>query len=143
MSVEDYVLQKLKNGAIHMTLIDPASQEPAQAGKIAKDACSLGTDAIMIGGSTGVTQENLDQTALEIKKNSNVPSIYFPSGASAMSPPLRCHLFYEYAQLPQSGMGDQRTGGRRPRGEKNRSGASFYGLHHCGTGYESRRSRTS
>lgn len=97
MSVEDYVLQKLKNGAIHMTLIDPASQEPAQAGKIAKDACSLGTDAIMIGGSTGVTQENLDQTALEIKKNSNVPSIYFPSGASAMSP--HCDAIYFMSML--------------------------------------------
>ena len=56
MSVEDYLLQKLKTGALHMTLIDPASQDPAQAGKIARDACSLGTDAIMIGGSTGVTQ---------------------------------------------------------------------------------------
>ena len=75
-----------------MTLIDPASQDPSEAGKIAKDACALGTDAIMIGGSTGVTQDNLDKTALEIKRNSNVPSIYFPSGASAMS--ANCDAIY-------------------------------------------------
>lgn len=97
MSVEDYLLQKLKTGALHMTLIDPASQDPAQAGKIARDACSLGTDAIMIGGSTGVTQENLDQTALEIKDNSDVPSIYFPSGAEAMSP--HCDAIYFMSML--------------------------------------------
>ncbi len=92
MSVEDYLLQKLKTGTLHMTLIDPASQDPSEAGKIAKDACALGTDAIMIGGSTGVTQDNLDKTALEIKHNSNVPSIYFPSGASAMS--ANCDAIY-------------------------------------------------
>lgn len=92
MSVEDYLLQKLKTGTLHMTLIDPASQDPSEAGKIAKDACALGTDAIMIGGSTGVTQDNLDKTALEIKRNSNVPSIYFPSGASAMS--ANCDAIY-------------------------------------------------
>lgn len=92
MSVEDYLLQKLKTGTLHMTLIDPASQDPSEAGKIAKDACALGTDAIMIGGSTGITQDNLDKTALEIKRNSNVPSIYFPSGASAMS--ANCDAIY-------------------------------------------------
>lgn len=97
MSVEDYILQKLKTGALHMTLIDPASQDPSEAGKIAKDACALGTDAIMIGGSTGVTQDNLDKTALEIKNNSNVPSIYFPSGASAMS--ANCDAIYFMSML--------------------------------------------
>ena len=80
-----------------MTLIDPASQYPSEAGKIAKDACALGTDAIMIGGSTGVTQDNLDKTALEIKHNSNVPSIYFPSGASAMS--ANCDAIYFMSML--------------------------------------------
>ena len=97
MSVEDYILQKLKTGALHMTLIDPASQDPSEAGKIAKDACALGTDAIMIGGSTGVTQDNLDKTALEIKNNSNIPSIYFPSGASAMS--ANCDAIYFMSML--------------------------------------------
>lgn len=97
MSVGNYLLQKLKSGTLHMTLIDPASQDPSEAGKIAKDACALGTDAIMIGGSTGVTQDNLDKTALAIKENSSVPSIYFPAGANAMS--AHCNALYFMSML--------------------------------------------
>jgi len=43
------------------------------------------TDAIMIGGSTDVTQDNLDATAKAIKNACDLPTIYFPSGAHAMS----------------------------------------------------------
>lgn len=85
MKVNDYLREKIKNGPLHMTLIDPAKQEPEKAGEITRLAYELGTDAIMVGGSTGVTQQNLDATVLEIKKNVKVPVIYFPSGADAMS----------------------------------------------------------
>jgi phosphoglycerol geranylgeranyltransferase len=78
--------EKLKKGPLHMTLIDPDKQEPARAGEIAKVAADLGTDAIMVGGSTGVTQENLDKTVKAIKAAVKVPVIYFPSGANAISP---------------------------------------------------------
>ena len=85
MKVKDYLRKKIKNGPLHMTLIDPAKQEPEKAGEISKVAYDLGTDAIMVGGSTGVTQDNLDATVLEIKKVVKIPVIYFPSGADAMS----------------------------------------------------------
>ena len=65
MKVKDYLRKKIKNGPLHMTLIDPAKQEPEKAGEISKVAYDLGTDAIMVGGSTGVTQDNLDATVLE------------------------------------------------------------------------------
>jgi phosphoglycerol geranylgeranyltransferase len=39
----------------------------------------------MVGGSTNVTQENLDSTVLSIKRGSNLPVICFPSGAHAIS----------------------------------------------------------
>jgi phosphoglycerol geranylgeranyltransferase len=39
----------------------------------------------MVGGSTGITQENLDATILAIKKGTKLPVIYFPSGAHAIS----------------------------------------------------------
>lgn len=68
-----------------MTLIDPAKQEPEQAGEIAASADRFGSDAIMVGGSTGITQENLDATILAIKKGTKLPVIYFPSGAHAIS----------------------------------------------------------
>jgi phosphoglycerol geranylgeranyltransferase len=86
MNVKEILKEKMKKGTLHMTLIDPAKQEPSRAGEISKVAYDLGTDAIMVGGSTGVTQENLDQTMLSIKAQVKVPVIYFPSGAHAISP---------------------------------------------------------
>lgn len=86
MKVREALTEKMKRGTLHMTLIDPAKQEPVKAGEIAEVASKLGTDAIMVGGSTGVTQENLDDTIKAIKARSSVPVIYFPSCAKAMSP---------------------------------------------------------
>jgi len=40
-----------ERGAGHLTLIDPDSQSPAQAGAMAQAAAEGGTDAIMVGGS--------------------------------------------------------------------------------------------
>ncbi len=70
---------------MHMTLIDPEKQSPTESGEIAGKACRAGTDAIMVGGSTGITQENLDETVSQIKKMCKLPVIYFPSGANAIS----------------------------------------------------------
>jgi len=71
---------------MHMTLLDPAKQSPGRAAEMASVAEGMGTDAIMVGGSTGVTQENLDATIVAIKRRVKVPVIYFPSGAHAISP---------------------------------------------------------
>jgi phosphoglycerol geranylgeranyltransferase len=86
MTVKEILREKMKNGALQMTLLDPAKQDPAAAAKITRTAAELGTDAIMVGGSTGVTQENLDETVKAIKAVVKVPVIYFPSGANAISP---------------------------------------------------------
>lgn len=85
MKVKEYLLKKMSEGTVHMTLIDPDKQPAEEAAKIAHTAEMLGTDAIMIGGSTHVTQENLDDTAKAIKKVVKIPVIYFPSGAHALS----------------------------------------------------------
>jgi phosphoglycerol geranylgeranyltransferase len=86
MRVKEYIMDRMAKGALHMTLIDPASQPPERSGDIARIAEDVGTDAIMVGGSTGVTQENLDKTILAIKNKVSIPVIYFPSGAHAISP---------------------------------------------------------
>lgn len=86
MKVKEYIMDRMAKGALHMTLIDPASQLPERSGEIARIAEEVGTDAIMVGGSTGVTQENLDKTILAIKEKVTIPVIYFPSGAHAISP---------------------------------------------------------
>jgi phosphoglycerol geranylgeranyltransferase len=68
-----------------MTLIDPAKQSPERAGEMAEAAFKAGTDAIMIGGSTGVSQELADSTIQEIKKGVEIPIILFPTSGSALS----------------------------------------------------------
>jgi phosphoglycerol geranylgeranyltransferase len=85
MKAYDYILKKVREEKMHMTLIDPDKQGPAEAGKIAGRAVELGSDAIMIGGSTGVDQKNLDGTVKEIKENVEVPTILFPGGAHTIS----------------------------------------------------------
>ncbi len=80
-----------------MTLIDPAKQPPEESGSIASAAQSSGTDAIMVGGSTGVTQENLDAAVDRIKMRCNLPVIYFPSGANAIA--RKCDAIYFMSML--------------------------------------------
>ena len=85
MKVREYINEALKKHKIHMTLIDPAKQPPIASGTIARTAGKVGSDAIMVGGSTGITQENLDQTVEHIKRGCKLPVIYFPSGANAIA----------------------------------------------------------
>lgn len=75
----------LQKERLHMTLIDPEKQIPEQAGAMARTLGDMGTDAIMVGGSTGVTQENLDSTVRAIKEATRVPVILFPAGAHTIS----------------------------------------------------------
>lgn len=74
-----------KEGAVHLTLIDPDSQSPGVAGKIAKEASLGGTDAIMVGGSTGATGATVEHTVRAIKKACRLPVILFPANAGALS----------------------------------------------------------
>jgi phosphoglycerol geranylgeranyltransferase len=77
--------KKLKKKKLHMTLLDPDEQKPDAAAELAFEAETLGTDAIMLGGSTGVTQEVLDSTVQKIKDRVKIPVILFPTTASAIS----------------------------------------------------------
>ncbi|TET91626.1 MAG: geranylgeranylglyceryl/heptaprenylglyceryl phosphate synthase [Methanomassiliicoccales archaeon] len=85
MKVFQYILDKVEKEKMHMTLLDPDKQQPSEAGKMALMAVEAGSDAIMIGGSTGVEQGNLDETVREIKKSVDVPTILFPAGAHTIS----------------------------------------------------------
>lgn len=86
MSVEQTLNNIIKNtGAVHLTLLDPDSQSPEEAGRKAREAASAGTDAIMVGGSTGASGKVLDETVLAIKKTCSLPVILFPSSAGGLS----------------------------------------------------------
>lgn len=85
MKVKQYLLDRIKEGTIHMALLDPDKQNPEDAGKLAAMAKKAGSDAIMIGGSTGVTSDNLGATARAIRDMSGLPSIHFPGGPNELS----------------------------------------------------------
>ncbi len=74
-----------REGTVHLTLIDPASQSPDEAAEIAFAAAQGGTDAIMVGGSTGAGGVLLDQTLLKIKERTDRPTILFPGNAAGVS----------------------------------------------------------
>ena len=79
-------ISKLSNKKkLHFSLLDPDKQNPKIAGTIAKTAEDAGSSAIMVGGSTLVSQEQVDETVKEIKKQSNLPVILFPSGSKFLS----------------------------------------------------------
>ncbi|VVB70832.1 Geranylgeranylglyceryl phosphate synthase [uncultured archaeon] len=73
-----------RNGAAHLTLIDPDSQSPIEAASIAGAACTGGTDAIMVGGSVGAAGVLLHETVAEIKKKTDLPVILFPSSVAGL-----------------------------------------------------------
>jgi phosphoglycerol geranylgeranyltransferase len=74
-----------RDGAAHLTLIDPAKQTPTAAGEIASDAAEAGTDGIMVGGSTKAEGKILDETVLSIKKVTKLPVILFPASEAGVS----------------------------------------------------------
>jgi phosphoglycerol geranylgeranyltransferase len=83
--VLEYLQDKVAEGGAHLTLIDPDKQSPKKAGKIALGAAKGGTDGIMVGGSLGISEENLDRTIREIKKITDLPVILFPGDVSGIS----------------------------------------------------------
>jgi phosphoglycerol geranylgeranyltransferase len=83
--VEERLVQAvLANGAAHLTLIDPDSQSPSEAGRIAEDADAGGTDAVMVGGSVGACGSVLEDTVRQIKARTELPVILFPSSAAGL-----------------------------------------------------------
>ena len=84
--VEKYLLDKIKTeGCIHMTLVDPEKVTPEQASKIAENAKNSGTAAIMIGGSTFVSQNHLDDVLKAIRGAVKTPTILFPNNITGIS----------------------------------------------------------
>jgi len=85
VTVYESLLERRKRARLHMTLLDPDKQSSEEAGRLAAGAATSGSDAIMIGGSTGVTQEKVDATVLAIKSAVSIPTILFPASAANLS----------------------------------------------------------
>jgi phosphoglycerol geranylgeranyltransferase len=97
MKVLEYIQRTLKEHKMHMTLIDPASQHEEKAGRIAAIAARLGSDAFMVGGSTGVTLENLEATVRQIRLNApDRPIIHFPTAAKVLTSSVDAIYFMSF-----------------------------------------------
>ncbi len=85
MSVYSDILEQLKQHKLHMTLIDPARQDPEDSAEIANQAGLAGTDFIMIGGSTEIDRYRMDEAIVAIKKKCQRKVIIFPGSSSMIS----------------------------------------------------------
>jgi phosphoglycerol geranylgeranyltransferase len=85
-SVEKYLLEKIKlESTIHVTLIDPEEVTPSQASRIASNARTSQTSAVMVGGSTFSSVTHLEAVVKAIKRTVDIPVILFPSNVTGIS----------------------------------------------------------
>lgn len=85
-TVERYLLNKISSErTIHITLIDPEKVTPSQALTIAETAKVNGTSAIMVGGSTFISTNHLDDVIRTIKRQVEIPVILFPNNVTSIS----------------------------------------------------------
>jgi len=84
--VEEYLLKRIKkDGAIHITLIDPEEVTPQSASFLARESESCGSSAIMVGGTTLASSDHLDAVVKAIKNAVKMPVILFPNNITGVS----------------------------------------------------------
>ena len=85
-SVESLIQKGIREkGAIHMTLLDPQKIGPSKCAEIASEAEKGGTFAIMVGGSTLASKNDLDEGVRKIKSLVDIPVILFPNDLAGVS----------------------------------------------------------
>jgi phosphoglycerol geranylgeranyltransferase len=85
-SIENRINEAIKKrGALHMTLLDPQKIGADRSAKIASEAQKGGTFAIMVGGSTLASKNDLDAGVKKIKASVDIPVILFPNDITGVS----------------------------------------------------------
>ncbi|MCE4617081.1 MAG: geranylgeranylglyceryl/heptaprenylglyceryl phosphate synthase [Desulfurococcales archaeon] len=80
------LFRKMKNKApLHLSLVDPGALDYDQTLERALAAAQAGTDAILVGGSTNIIPEVLDNLVLDIKRETGLPVILFPGNINGLS----------------------------------------------------------
>ena len=95
MTVNQYMLDKIAKGTIHAALIDPDKQPAEKAGEIARTMKEAGSDIIFVGGSSGITMENLSATAKAVKEASGLPVILFGGTPDSLNKELDAVFFMQ------------------------------------------------
>jgi phosphoglycerol geranylgeranyltransferase len=91
--VERYLAEHVARGPVHFTLIDPDKSPGAKAAAIAQGAVELGSDVILLGGSTGISRDVVGGAASAIKRAVRAPVIIFPEGPGSLAPEADAVLF--------------------------------------------------
>ena len=78
------LLESRAKGRLHFTLIDPDKTSPEEASRLASMAAEAGSDAILVGGSLGVSQYDTDEVVGAIK-GAGLPVILFPGSLTNAS----------------------------------------------------------
>jgi phosphoglycerol geranylgeranyltransferase len=91
--VEQYLYDRLAGGPLHFTLIDPDKSRGAGAAALARGAAALGSHAILLGGSTGISREVMGEAARAIKATVEIPAIIFPEGSGSLTADADAVLF--------------------------------------------------
>jgi len=103
MTVKQYMLDRIAKGTIHAALIDPDKQTPERAGEMAKLMKDVGTDIIFVGGSSGITVENLSATSKAIKEASGLPVILFGGTPESLNKELDAVFFMQVVNSTNPG----------------------------------------
>lgn len=91
--VERYLRDRLAGGPLHFTLIDPDKLPGPKAAALARGAVAQGSHAILLGGSTGISEAVMGEAARAIKAAVDVPAIIFPEGPASLTPDADAILF--------------------------------------------------
>ena len=91
--VEQYLRDRLTKGPVHFTLIDPDKSPGRKAAEIARGAVDLGSDVILLGGSTGISREVMGAAAAAVKYEVEAPVIIFPEGPGSLTSEADAVLF--------------------------------------------------
>lgn len=82
--VERYLAEALAQGPVHFTLIDPDKSPGALAAGVARGAVELGSQLILLGGSTGISRDVMSAAATLVKRAVKVPVVIFPEGPGSL-----------------------------------------------------------
>ncbi|PLC68896.1 geranylgeranylglyceryl/heptaprenylglyceryl phosphate synthase [Vulcanisaeta sp. EB80] len=86
MGVKEHLLGRISEvGTIHMTLLDPDKVSAREFRELALMVQEYGTDALMVGGSLGISESQLDEYLSMVKGSLKIPVILFPGSVANLS----------------------------------------------------------
>lgn len=88
-----WLQERVAAAPVHFTLIDPDKTPGQEAGEVAARAEALGTDVVLLGGSTGITSERMGEAARAVHARTSRPVVVFPQGPDSLTGEADALLF--------------------------------------------------